>query len=172
MYDDLYKAWKSEKSAESLQPLPRDFYQRARKFLESLDQESNSDTGTVQNRLIAREKELAERLLDELSRARRMKIFQAAQNHIAINPPDLTEEENDLATKIMEPTTLSTETVKCGEAGTVVVRFLQNIPEIVGVDLRIYGPFKKEDVASVPHANAEALIGQGAVKVIEFKRQN
>jgi DNA replication factor GINS len=49
------------------------------------------------------------------------------------------------------------------------VRFLQDIPEIVGVDLEIYGPFKKEDVASLPLSNAQALEKQGAVKAIEVK---
>ena len=50
-----------------------------------------------------------------------------------------------------------------------VVRFLQDIPEIVGVDLKIYGPYKKEDVGSLPRENAHALIMQGAAMQIEVK---
>jgi DNA replication factor GINS len=172
MYDDLYKAWKSEKSTEALQPIPSDFYQRARKYIETLEQETSSDPRTVQNHLIVREKELAERLLAELTKTRRMKIFQTAQNNIPINTSNLTEEETDLATRMIEPTEPSTQAVRLDEASTIVVRFLQDIPEIVGVDLKIYGPFKKEDVASVPNANAGALISQGAVRVIEFKEQD
>jgi len=49
-----------------------------------------------------------------------------------------------------------------------VVRFLQDIPEIVGTDLRIYGPYKKEDVGSLPTRNAQALIKQGAAKPIDI----
>ena len=172
MYDDLYRAWKSEKSTEGLQPIPRDFYERARKYLEGLEREPSPDPRTVQDHLISREKELARRLLTELTNTRRGKILQSAENNIPINTANLTEEESDLAARITEPTKPSMQSVKADEASTVVVRFLRDIPEIVGVDLRIYGPFKKEDVASMPNANAEALISQGAVKTIEFKEQD
>jgi DNA replication initiation complex subunit (GINS family) len=35
--------------------------------------------------------------------------------------------------------------------------------------LRIYGPYKKEDVGSLPAQNAQVLVKQGAAKVIEVK---
>jgi DNA replication factor GINS len=54
-------------------------------------------------------------------------------------------------------------------AELAVVRFLQDIPEIVGVDLKMYGPYKKEDVGSIPIQNADALIRQGAVRAIDVK---
>jgi len=49
------------------------------------------------------------------------------------------------------------------------LRFLQEIPEIVGVDLKIYGPYKKEDVGSLPAQNAQGLINQGAAKLIDVR---
>jgi len=177
MYDELHIAWKAEKSSQRLQPLPRDFYQRASKYFEELSHEtSDTDPRTLHVRLTSREKEMAARLLGELRQARRTKIFLAALSHSIINPADLTEEENILVEAIKEPESISSQgTLPTSgkpdiEETFVVVRFLQDIPEIVGIDLRIYGPFKKEDVASVPSTNATALIGQGAAKVIEFKK--
>jgi DNA replication factor GINS len=41
-----------------------------------------------------------------------------------------------------------------------VVRFLQPMSAIVGVDLGRYGPFEKEDVAVLPVENAKSLIKQ------------
>jgi DNA replication factor GINS len=41
---------------------------------------------------------------------------------------------------------------------TVVLRILQNVDEIVGADLEKYGPFKPEDIATLPYENAQALI--------------
>jgi hypothetical protein len=32
----------------------------------------------------------------------------------------------------------------------VVLRFLADVPAIIGSDMKTYGPFKAEDVASVP----------------------
>lgn len=47
-----------------------------------------------------------------------------------------------------------------------VVRFLKEMDPIVGVNLEKYGPFKAEDVATIPHENAQALFSKNiAVKV-------
>ena len=48
----------------------------------------------------------------------------------------------------------------------ITVRFVKEFDEIVGVDLEKYGPFKPEDVATIPNENAQALISNGiALKV-------
>lgn len=50
----------------------------------------------------------------------------------------------------------------------VVVRFLQDIDEIVGADLEKYGPFKSEDIATVPYENAQALIARDAATKVRW----
>ncbi|MBC8251027.1 MAG: DNA replication complex GINS family protein [Candidatus Nitrosopelagicus sp.] len=42
----------------------------------------------------------------------------------------------------------------------VVIRFLSEVDEIVGADLEKYGPFKAEDIATIPYENAQALIAK------------
>jgi len=42
----------------------------------------------------------------------------------------------------------------------VKVRFLKEIPAIVGADMKTYGPFKEGEIAELPKPNAEALIKQ------------
>ena len=42
----------------------------------------------------------------------------------------------------------------------MTVRFLKDVDEFVGADLDKYGPFKTEDLATIPHDNAQALISQ------------
>ncbi len=42
----------------------------------------------------------------------------------------------------------------------IVIRFLADVDEIVGADLEKYGPFKAEDIATVPYENAQALIAK------------
>ena len=44
----------------------------------------------------------------------------------------------------------------------IVIRFLKDVDEIVGADLEKYGPFKTEDIATVPYENAQALITKNA----------
>lgn len=177
MYNDLYKAWKSEKTAENPQPLPADFYQRAAGYLKGLEDDSaGADTRTIQGRLLVHEKENAHRLLLELRQTRLQKIVNSAKDGRAIGTDGLTDEEKALAVqfnesiasfkqgKIPEPTPpLEPEVLS-------VVRFLNDVPEIVGVDLKIYGPYKKEDVGSIPNQNAQALIKQGLAREIEVRR--
>lgn len=174
MYNDLYKAWKSEKSSTVPQPLTHDFYHRTLMYLKGLtDELSNTDSHTIQGRLLVREKEITERLLDELKKTRLEKILLAAENRIPIQPADLTEEEivavNDIQQSLASLGQLKSQSNLSDEL--IVVRFLQDIPEIVGVDLIAYGPFKKEDIASLPTANAHALERQGAVRAIEVKER-
>jgi hypothetical protein len=42
----------------------------------------------------------------------------------------------------------------------VKVRFLEDIPAIVGADMKTYGPFKKGEIAELPKPNAEAFVKQ------------
>ena len=42
----------------------------------------------------------------------------------------------------------------------IVIRFLSEVDEIVGADLEKYGPFKAEDIATIPYENAQALIAK------------
>jgi len=52
---------------------------------------------------------------------------------------------------------------------TVVLRFLQEVDEIVGADLEKYGPFKPEDVATLPYENAQALITKKVATKIHWE---
>jgi DNA replication initiation complex subunit (GINS family) len=50
-----------------------------------------------------------------------------------------------------------------------VLRFLREVPSIIGADMKPYGPFKPEDIASVPVENAKMLVKQGLAVEIETK---
>ncbi len=179
MYNDLYKAWKAEKTSEKPQPLSSDFYQRTTGYLKGLEDDSVADdTRTIQGRLLVDEKDVAKRLLDEIKQTRLHKIVNAARDGSEISTNDLTDEERRLVEHFNESLSNYKEhdTPKQGDSlpedqtELSVVRFLDNVPEIVGVDLKIYGPYKKEDVGSLPNQNAQALIKQGLAKEIDVKR--
>jgi len=50
----------------------------------------------------------------------------------------------------------------------IVVRILKEVEEIVGADLEKYGPFKTEDIATIPYENAQALIAKNAATKIRW----
>jgi len=179
LYNELYKAWKSEITSEETQPLSEDFYQRAEAYLSGTEQENTPpDEHSAKGRLLLKEQEIMKRLLTELKEVRLRKLLAFAQNRQVVNDANLTQEEKKLAKDFEsslqvfnqrkpepQPSASLAETVELS-----VVRFLQDIPEIVGTDLKIYGPFKKEDVGSLPNQNAAALVRQGAAKEIEVRR--
>jgi len=49
----------------------------------------------------------------------------------------------------------------------LTLRFTKSIPAIMGADMKSYGPFTTEDVASLPTLNAQILIKQGLAVLIE-----
>ena len=51
----------------------------------------------------------------------------------------------------------------------IVVRFLKEVDEIVGADLEKYGPFKVEDIATIPYENAQALIAKNAATKVHLE---
>ena len=51
----------------------------------------------------------------------------------------------------------------------IVVRFLENLDEIVGADLEKYGPFKVEDIATIPYENAQALIAKNIATKVRWE---
>jgi len=52
---------------------------------------------------------------------------------------------------------------------SVVVRFLKEMDQMVGSDLEKYGPFKIEDVATIPYDNAHALITKKIVTKVRWE---
>ena len=178
MYTDLYNAWKSEISTREPQSLPSDFYRKTENYLDGLEHEIGSiDENSVTGRLTLKEKKMCDRLLRELKDIRMRKLLEFAQKGETANETNLTEEEKEFVKEFAKslqilnqseveskPAPLEEEKVELS-----VVRFLQDIPEIVGTDLRIYGPYKKEDVGSLPNHNARALVRQGAAKEVEVR---
>ncbi|MCW3995637.1 MAG: hypothetical protein NWE98_05755 [Candidatus Bathyarchaeota archaeon] len=49
----------------------------------------------------------------------------------------------------------------------LTVRFSKAIPAIMGSDMKSYGPFQAEDVASLPELNAKILVKQGLAVLVE-----
>ncbi len=47
-----------------------------------------------------------------------------------------------------------------------LIRFLYDVPKFIGDDLNIYGPFQKEDIASLPEIIADILISKGSTKEV------
>lgn len=182
-YTTLYEAWKKEKENNELQRLDKRFYvdlsEHVRVHREELQM---LDDKTLRAKLAAEESERIEKLFKDLLRVRHGKILEAVSRGKHLSIDLLTSEEEAIYRDIL----LDLEKVKDLEKDvlrghaprykevkgvekpkrTILVRFLQAIPAIVGSNTQVYGPFNIEDVASLPVENAESLIKHGiAVKL-------
>ena len=51
----------------------------------------------------------------------------------------------------------------------MLLDFLHEVDEIVGADLEKYGPFKTEDIATIPYENAQALIAKNIATKVHWE---
>lgn len=184
--DDLYRIWKAEKSETSMQTISSSFYNDMARLLRECEA-SAAATGQdlTQKALFQRELKILRRLIREVAETRMNKILNASLCSQEIPAGGLASEEEEFAKQIMlhvgghcrfieelakhdEGPVGATVTVKPAEPRREVVRFVSDFPALVGVDLKTYGPFKAEDIATLPTENASALISQGVVKVVHF----
>jgi DNA replication initiation complex subunit (GINS family) len=49
-----------------------------------------------------------------------------------------------------------------------LIRMVKNSPPLVGVDMKNYGPFEKEDVINMPYKNAIILINEKFAEKIDL----
>jgi DNA replication factor GINS len=180
MYDQLFEAWKKEKENAEIQPLSKGFYADLAGYMRKLREERRMlDERTVRGRLLQQEEENVKRMAVELVQTRYDKMFGTVSKGEVVSTTALAKEEESLYrdasaqadsfqsfVKNLLLGRLPQET-KTNAQGLMVVRILQEIPEIVGGDMKTYGPFKPEDIASLPKENAKTLIKQGIAAEVE-----
>jgi DNA replication factor GINS len=180
MYDELYAAWRREIEESTLGSLPPDFYARIANYLTQIIAENKQlDKKSVKASLLDHEALNVKQMLEELIWARYSKIVKTVTQNQKLPSEQLTIDE----AKIFEPFAAFTEAYQKfsknllqGQAEKIdtqvaskrlVLRFVKNIPAIIGADMKTYGPFKIEDVASLPAENAKILIKQGLAMLVE-----
>jgi len=180
MYEELYSAWKRERESAEVQALPRDFFAMLAGYVKRLREESRMlDEKTVRARLLLRESKNVKRLARELIQLRYDKILKRAAAGETVSREGLTDEEERLYRDVVPSVEAFQALLRDVVGGRVpspevrekpkkvVLRFVREIPAIVGVDMKTYGPFRAEDVAALPVENAKVLVKQGVAVEVE-----
>lgn len=186
-YEDIKTAWENETENDSLQDLGDlrlskmiTYLSKVRLSLASTDAEKR-----LQADILTQEALNLEFMIEDLLVLRRQKILKAV---ISGHRPrgDMTLAEEELYNRAQRALDGHTEFVKDSIAGAkpkkktndtkskdslasdtvefVTVRFLRPISDaFLGLDEKTYGPFKKEDIAMIPAANARTWLRDGTV---------
>ena len=191
MYNELYAAWRGEIQESSLGGLPPDFYVRLASYLFKLREETSKlpDKKSVKSNLLDHEAQNVRRMLQELLETRYKKIMVTITQNQKVPSELLSTEESKMSSnfltfadayrkftsdllqgQIVETPTLTSQPIKVDAESPqkrVTLRFAKNTPVIIGMDMKPYGPFKAEDVASLPAENAKIFVKQGLAVLIE-----
>ena len=181
MYLELYEAWGQELQNPELTRLPSDFYSGIADYIKRLRDESRMlDKKTVKASLLRKEMVNVRRMVQELARARYKKLVKKVASGEKLQSDILTTEEQKIYANVSPFHGAFQDLVKNilrgheprvndrKERKKVALRFLKDVPPIVGSDMLTYGPFKIEDVASLPVENAKIFVKQGLAEEIDI----
>ena len=184
MYEELYEVWKQELESTELVKLASDFYLRLADYFKRLAIEDRMlDRRSVKAKLLRKELQNAKRMVQDLVNERYKKIaflmskgekvphgFLATQEgEIYSSMSPLLDMLGNLVEEILRGRTPEIKAEQT--SGKIALRFLKDVPAVVGGDMKSYGPFKTEDVASLPVENAKLLIREGMAEKIEVDRK-
>jgi len=163
-----------EFQTDSPQELSTDFFRNLSNFIGKLkNEEYDGIEKKTKNQIISTATNLTELLINR----RLEKIFTSSkisyriltdeEKFIVDSNDEMNERKNMILSGILNGKSKFLEiTSTKHKIKPVTVRFVKEFDEIVGVDLEKYGPFKAEDVATIPNENAQALISNGiALKI-------
>ncbi len=185
MERDIYliieELWRKELVNNELQPIPSNFYKRAREIIMLINNSLSKESDKITKSVLEEEVRIIRALLENLIKLRLYKILSRSLIEGRIDEEKLTPEELEvyksirarintlLATTLSLPSEIKAEediSTSIPKEEYLAIRFLKSCPEFVGIDNNVYGPFDTEDIALIPKDNAEALISRGiAVKI-------
>ena len=179
MYNELYEIWVKEKETLHVQHLPKNFYTKIASYIKKIKEENRMlDKKTTKAKLLDYEFNNVKLMIEELFILRFRKIQQSSLSGGAVARDVLTLEEEKLFLEVFSLTEAyhdfsrniirgnSSKIEKSEKPKMKVLRFVKEIPALMGSDMKTYGPFWPEDIATLPSENARILIKQGvAVEV-------
>lgn len=195
-YERLHRAWERENEKPGLQNIPDEFLHEMRRYSEELNK-TPTDPGALTSSITKKERRFVGQMLRELTETRLRKIVTKELRGEPIDAQAMTPEEQrfhanlrqlllgyrqgaDIPEPEASPTVQAprpapaprhsvTASHEAPKGDLVVIRFLKPLPAIMGVDMKAYGPFDPEDVASIPRQNAVNLIRRGIAKLVDIE---
>ncbi len=181
VYEEAFEAWRREFHSPDLQPLRPGFFKDIASYVRRLrEAQRNLDPKSLKAVLLEEELRRVTEVVGQLVDRRLGKLRDAAgKQQVPADIPEkwILEEFTEIArhvnrfkqdlTQGIEPSALPEK-----KKDTLLVRFIKDLPAVIGVDLKTHGPFKAEDIASLPFENAESLIRQGAAVEIRPRPQD
>ncbi len=179
-YEKIFETWEKEINEQNLSNIDNDFYEKCGEILKQAYIEIEKyDSNSLHRKLLENEINNFKYMIKTIYDSRFRKILGRILSLSEIDTTLLDKNEYNLFKKIKDPIQKYIRNVNLLLEGHsiqsfkydlnqkyLVVQMLENLPEIVGNDKKIYGPFQKEDIISLPRKVAESLFERGAAVII------
>jgi len=167
-YETLRKIVNDEKNAAKLAKLPEDFFKQVKEYLDGKVQitESKADKWELDS---------ARRLLQDLTEIRERKLLTLALFHVrsGVASENMTDEEKEffdsVVNNIKNFQRRRKEAIEGQSEPKDLVAITTPLPEFVGINMKVYGPFNEGDVVTLPEPNADLLVKKNAARRIQAK---
>jgi DNA replication factor GINS len=173
----LHNTVLQETEDDSLMEIDQNFYRNLSDFIGNLKkQEFDGVENKIKNSMIDMATELTSLLinirLNKISKSNKIDIGNLLDEEKFIL--DSQEEQQERKEKILSATIngkskFLESLAQNHKTKKIVVRFLNEVDEIIGADLEKYGPFRTEDIATIPYENAQALIAKNIATKVHWK---
>lgn len=173
----LYSILLRETENDSIQELDPELYISISNFVGNLKSEGYDGVeGKVKDHLVTMFSELTSLLL-KIRVEKAIKLTDSSNSNLLDEEKYIldSEEEKQERMDIILSSTLNGKSKFLNSVATkhktksTVVRFLKEADQMIGADLAKYGPYKVEDVATIPYENAQALISKNIAKKIRWE---
>ena len=181
-YDDLAQASRREQHNAELQPLRQGFYKDLAAYIRRLKEaQRNVDAKSLKAVVIEEELQRVEKLLTQLLDQRLAKLWSQSGSVESTGLEYSEKQAQQTLSGIRRDYDRMKQDLLQGREPRIsvskgrqfaLIRFVRDVPPIIGVDLKTHGPFHKEDVARLPQENAEGLIRQGAAVEVRASNQD
>lgn len=169
-FELIRKIQLQEQNSNTLTKLPANFFQSASNYLEQKKKIASSD-----DRKGSLEVKNIERLIEDIFDRRERKIINAAiiSTRTGIPPENMDESEKpfytSLITLIKSRRNDNLKTILGGNVEEQVpnVVFKEDVPEFMGIDEHVYGPYKKGDNVKIPEENMKIFVGRGVAEELK-----
>ncbi|CDI06626.1 hypothetical protein [Candidatus Nitrosotenuis uzonensis] len=170
----LYSVLVREIENDQVQEIDPDFYRTLSEYLGKLKSEGYDG---IESKIKARLTELITQSVTLLLKTRIEKASASdtldftnlldEEKYILESQQDLAERKEMILSATLNGRTKTLQSVsKKHKTKPVTVRFLKDFDQFVGADYTKYGPYKAEDIATLPNENAQALIAKNiSVKI-------
>jgi DNA replication factor GINS len=165
-YEALRKLVQEEKTSNKLAELPEDFFENIRSYLDKKASISHEKEDVW-------ELDSARRTLQDLLEIRERKILILALYNVrsGVVSVNMTPEEKQFFDRLVEGIkefqARRKELLDGKPEKRRIVALLEDMPEFVAINMKIYGPYRKGDVATIPEENAKLLVEKGIARIIE-----